>query len=89
KLFVLTYIEILNLEQRSRSPQSTPPEKLGHKEDPKREIRGHLGEGERDKVSYENGEHGEGEGVRRNRRKKRSEEEDMRKQEGLIRGSHW
>ena len=38
--YVLTHIWILDIEQRITNPQSTLPEKLGSKEDSKRDIHG-------------------------------------------------
>ena len=73
---------MLDIEQRTTNLQSTPPEKLGNKEDPKRDIHGPPEKGKKTRSPELIGSMGGGERELGEReREKRRGEENMGEQE--------
>ena len=85
--YVLTHIWILNIEQRITILQSTPPEKLGNKEDSKRDIyapqKKMQGTRTTEKIGSKKGMWRE---VREWEGQKRRSEEDRREQKVWVQG---
>ena len=85
--YVLTHMQILDIEQRITSLQSTLPEKLVNKEDPKRDIHGPLEKGRGSRSTEKIGSMGRGEReLGEWEGEKRRDAEDRREQKVWVRG---